>query len=75
MEKRDDIFFINGRKNPAICACFDKKAQDTVNFDENLQKNACNISAIAIIYNKINLYRILKEIQRRIQKTEGAMLC
>ncbi len=75
MEKNYNVFLGIGKKIPAICGCFDEKTQDTVNFDKKLQKNACNIRSIAIIYNKINLYMFLKEIQRRIQKMEGAVLC
>ena len=71
MENTYHTFHGNKRKFPTISTYTDKKAQDTVNFDEKLQKNACNIKVIALIYNKISLYKYLK----KIQKTEGVMSC
>ncbi len=53
-----------GKKFPAICICFDEKAQDAVNFDEKIQKNTCNTMILAIIYNKIILYRFCIEYKR-----------
>ncbi|NBH13249.1 hypothetical protein D3Z36_03420 [Lachnospiraceae bacterium] len=57
-------FFRIGRKFPVISTCFDEKAQDTVNFDEKIQKNTCITESLAIIYNKIALYRFCEEYKR-----------
>jgi len=75
MECKYSVFYGNEWKFPAISVNTDKKAQDTVNFEKKLQKSTCNMRAVAIIYNKINLYKFLKGIQRRILKMEGVMSC